>query len=64
VTPDAFRAELSRLGLSQQAAARVLEVTDRTLRRWARAGAPRAVELALAKMTPTEARRLQKAPDG
>jgi DNA-binding transcriptional regulator YiaG len=49
-----FREHLERLGLTQQAAARWLHVTDRSIRRWANPEsgfpAPRPVMLLLAVM--------------
>lgn len=40
MTPHAFRAALKSLGLSQREAARRLPVNERTVRRWAKDGAP------------------------
>lgn len=40
MTPDAFRALLERVGLSQVAAAKLLRVDGRTARRWASGEAP------------------------
>jgi DNA-binding transcriptional regulator YiaG len=59
MTPDAFRAELARLGLSQVGAARFLEVDPRTVRRWAAGEViiPKAVEMLLARLRPEEVRR-------
>ena len=64
MTPNAFRAELERLALSQGGAARVLGVTDRTVRRWLaeEIPIPRAVGLLLPRLSPTEAAKLQKSP--
>lgn len=56
MTPDAFRSELQRLGLTQAGAAKLLDVTDRTIRHWA-AGSkpvPQAVALLLPKLTPAD----------
>lgn len=52
MTPDAFRAALARLGLTQQGCATFLDVTDRTVRRWATGDqpVPRSVELLFALM--------------
>jgi hypothetical protein len=49
MTPDAFRATLSRLGLTHEAAAQELEVSVRTIGRYANGEAiiPQAVILAL-----------------
>ena len=56
MTPDDLRAELERLGLTQRAGARFLDVTPRTLRRWATGDQPipRAVALLLPRLTPEE----------
>jgi DNA-binding transcriptional regulator YiaG len=56
MTPDAFRSELSRLGLTQAGAAAFLDVDERTVRRWAAGDkpVPKTVELLLAKLTPEE----------
>jgi len=40
LTPDGFRNLLSEIGLSQQEAARLIGVTERAIRRWARGDAP------------------------
>jgi DNA-binding transcriptional regulator YiaG len=34
MTPDAFRSHLSRLGYSQAGFARLMDVDERTVRRW------------------------------
>jgi hypothetical protein len=49
VTPDAFRAKLASLGLTQAEAARQLEITSRTIRYYLAGTKPigRVVELAL-----------------
>jgi DNA-binding transcriptional regulator YiaG len=60
MTPDALRAELTRLGLSQIALSRLLAIDDRTVRRWA-AGelpVPRAVVLLLPRLSSAEAAAL------
>ena len=56
MTPDAFRAELTRLGLSQVQAARFLSVDPRTLRRWASGEIeiPGSVALLLPRLKPEE----------
>lgn len=56
MTPDELRAELKRLGLTQNGAARFLDVQERTVRRWAAGDqpVPRAVELLLPRLTPEE----------
>ena len=47
MTPNAYRAAIERLGLSQGGAGEFLGASERTSRRWAADGAPRSVELAL-----------------
>jgi DNA-binding transcriptional regulator YiaG len=48
VTQNEFREVLAKMKLSQRAAARWLEVDDRTVRRWcSKGGAPRMAEYAL-----------------
>lgn len=47
MTPDAYRAAIERLGLTQVGAADFLGVGERSSRRFAAEGAPRSVELAL-----------------
>lgn len=49
MTPTEFRAELSRLGLTQTGAARALGIEPRTVRRYASGATPvsRVIELAL-----------------
>lgn len=55
MTPDAFRAELARLGLTQASAGRFLEVDERTIRRWAaQGGAPKAVRMLFERLTSLE----------
>lgn len=60
MTPDELRSELSRLGLSQVGAAKVLDYDERSVRRWVTGDKPipRAVALLLPKLTPKEAARL------
>jgi plasmid maintenance system antidote protein VapI len=58
MTPEAFRARLARLGLSQVGAARALNIDPRTVRRYCSGALPitRLVELALSGLkvsTPT-----------
>lgn len=57
MTPTALRTELTRLGLSQNALARMLAVDVRTARRWASGDQPipRAVDILLHCLTPVEA---------
>lgn len=50
MTPESFRAHLSRLGYSQAEFGRVMEVGERTVRRWATgetAPIPKAVQMLL-----------------
>jgi len=56
MTPDAFRAELTRLGLSQVKAGKVLGADERTVRRWASGVVqiPRSVALLLPRLTRSE----------
>lgn len=56
MTPDAFRSELTRLGLTQAGAARFLKMDPRQLRRWAKGETPipHAVELLLGKLKPKD----------
>lgn len=56
MSPDAFRAELKRLGLSQVGLARFLKSNPRTVRRWAigEIEIPHAVELLLTRLKPEE----------
>lgn len=58
MTPDALRAHLDRLGLTQVGAARLLEVDARTVRRWATGDVPipKAVEMLLERLTPDDVR--------
>lgn len=62
MTPEEFRAEIARLGLSQVEAARVLRLAPRSVRRYVasetadRAPIPWAVGELLRRMTPEEAR--------
>lgn len=60
MTPDQFRTELERLGLTQVGAARVMGYDPRTVRRWASGSleVPRVVELLLPLMTPEAAAAL------
>jgi DNA-binding transcriptional regulator YiaG len=63
MTPAEARWHLLRLGLSQQALARVIRVNPSTVRRWLKRDGtaldiPRAVQLLLRILTPTQARRL------
>lgn len=53
MTPDAFKAALAALGLSQLAAAKALDVDERTVRRWAcgERAIPGPVRVALRCMT-------------
>lgn len=56
MTPDTLRIELTRLGLSQVGAARLLDVDERTVRRWATGEipVPQAVAMLLPRLTPEE----------
>lgn len=58
MTPDEFRAELQRLGLTQAAAATYLDVTDRTIRHWASGSKPipAAVGHLLPRLAPKDVR--------
>lgn len=50
MTPEAFRAHLSRLGFTQAEFGRVMEVGERTVRRWSTdpdASIPKAVQMLL-----------------
>lgn len=47
---DAFRAALAGFGLTQGALARLLDIDERTVRRWATGGPPRAIALLLGLM--------------
>ena len=62
MTPDAFRAHLARLEISQQGFARLIRVSPLTVRKWLRQREPleipRAVELLLPLLTPAKVRRL------
>ena len=40
MTPDAFRAHLTRLGYSQAGFARLMKVDERTVRRWGTGDTP------------------------
>ena len=59
MSADAFRAELDRLTLNQVAAARLLGVNDRTVRRWilGERRVPIAVGKLVAAMSPDEIRQ-------
>lgn len=59
MTPDEFRAELSRLGMTQAGAARFLKVDERTIRRWATGDkeVPEAVALLLPRLSPDDIQR-------
>jgi DNA-binding XRE family transcriptional regulator len=68
MTPTQYRAAIAALGLTQDEAAKLFGVTLRTSNRWAMGHqkVPRAVEIALAELTPTRlrfhiARRLRDA---
>ena len=59
MTPDELRTQLARLGLTQTGAARLLGVSDRTVRYWA-AGEkpiPKSVEMLMERLTPDEVKR-------
>ena len=58
MTPDELRAQLDRLGLTQVGAARLLDVDERTVRRWATGNVPipRAVEMLLPLLSPVPAK--------
>lgn len=62
MTPDAYRASLDSLGLSQVGAARLFGVDPRTSRRWAlgEQDIPKAVELALQLMQIVGAKKLAR----
>ena len=68
MTTDAtrLRAELARLGLSQRGLARLLDLSDRTIRRYC-AGTedvPRVVWLALSAITPRDTGSVPPPSDG
>jgi hypothetical protein len=56
MTPDAFRSELDRLGITQVGAARFLDVDERTVRRWATGERPipKAVTMLLERLKPKD----------
>jgi DNA-binding transcriptional regulator YiaG len=62
MNPDAFRAHLARLEISQQGFARLIGVNPQTVRKWLRrrdtAPIPRAVEILLPLLTAAKVRRL------
>ena len=59
MTTEEARIHLARLGLSQQGAARLFHLNPRTVRRFLAGGdIPRAVEIALALLTPAKVRAL------
>jgi hypothetical protein len=62
MTPDAFRAHLARLEISQQGFSRLIGVSPQTVRKWLRAREPleipRTVEILLPLLTPAKVRRL------
>lgn len=65
MTADEARAHLARLGLSQQAFARLIRVNPSTVRRWLFAedalDIPRAVQLLLPLLTPAKVKKLIEA---
>jgi DNA-binding transcriptional regulator YiaG len=67
MTADEAREHIARLGISQQALARMIRVNPTTVRRWIlHDGAldiPRAVQIMLRLLTPQQARRLIEADE-
>jgi DNA-binding transcriptional regulator YiaG len=68
MSPQEAREHLARLGISQQALARLIHVNPSTVRRWltlngAPLDIPRAVQLLLRLLTPAQARRLIEADE-
>jgi transcriptional regulator with XRE-family HTH domain len=64
MTPQEARDHLARLGISQQAFARLIRVNPSTVRRWLNLAdpldIPRAVEILLELLTPAAVRKLIK----
>lgn len=63
MSPEEARGHLARLGISQQAFARMIRVNPATVRRWikredATLDIPRAVQIVLRVLSPAQARRL------
>jgi DNA-binding transcriptional regulator YiaG len=67
MTADEAREHIARLGISQQALARMIHVNPSTVRRWIAhtdpLDIPRAVQIMLRLMTPAHARRLIEADE-
>ena len=68
MTPEEAREHIERLGISQQALARMIRVNPSTVRRWITLGGepldiPRAVQIMLRIITPAQARRLIEADE-
>lgn len=66
MTPQEARDHLARLGISQQALARLIRVNPATVRRWIKLDGtaldiPRAVQLLLRLLTPAHVHRLIEA---
>lgn len=69
MTPEEAREHLARLGISQQAFARMIHVNPSTVRRWLTLNGealdiPRAVQIVLRLLSPAQARRLIAADEG
>lgn len=63
MTPQEAREHIARLGISQQALARMIRVSPQNVRKWlkldgAALDIPRAVQIMLRLITPAQARRL------
>jgi DNA-binding transcriptional regulator YiaG len=68
MTPQEAREHIARLGISQQAFARLIRVSPQNVRKWlkmdgAALDIPRAVQLLLRLLTPAAARRLIEADE-
>jgi DNA-binding transcriptional regulator YiaG len=67
MTADEARGHIARLGISQQALARLIRVNPSTVRRWIAheepLDIPRAVQIMLRLLTPAQARKLIEADE-
>lgn len=68
MTPQEAREHIARLGISQQAFARMIRVSPQNVRKWLKLDGdaldiPRAVQILLRLLTPAQAKRLIEAAE-